>query len=352
MNSLIKLRDILNNPDVLDYQKNWIELGENSRCYLIYDLHLAKRILANKEFIPNNLIGNLNGLVKEPNFTFKSLSYYFDKSPFIINGMSHVKSRKDIIGFYRIIEDEIIHWLPSYLEDLFSSLNPELLDDPIKLTDYFIEKIFAKIIAYNLKCDANDLPKLPGKILCMFPNLKDLYSYEDDLSVLLNFINYQLTLNNRDIDDNWKLLSISIMGIDALGPAIIFGLLNSHNDDLFHHDKIFNESTPITVLSRLVNENLNIDDLKLIKNDVTHISPFLINQKIQYSSIEQEATIAFGHGVHMCPGRKIASVILVGFFDKWLVSNKNKLFDSNKYTFFKDLSVKVKKRHELIDLNR
>jgi len=342
MNSLINLRDILNNPDVLDYKKSWIKLGEHSKCYLIYDIDLAKKILANKEFTPNNLIGNLNGLAKEPDFNFKSLSYYFNKSPFIINGEIHTKSRKDIINFYRIIEEEIINWLPNYIDQLFLSLNSELLDDPIKLSDYFIEKIFTKIIAFNLKCNPNDIPKLPGKILCMFPNLKDLYSYEENLSELLNFINFQLALNNRDVDDNWKLLSISIMGIDALGPALVFGLLNNQNDGFFNNDEIFNESTPITVLSRRVINDIDFDDLRLKKNDITHISPFLINKKNQKNSISKNASIAFGHGIHMCPGRKIASLILVSFFDKWLIINKNKFYDKKKYIFFRDLSLRIK----------
>jgi hypothetical protein len=237
------------------------------------------------------------------------VSSHFAKSPFFLNGQNHLKSKKELIDFYKIIDLELHEFIGEYTNDYFSKAKKNL--SLLTFVSDYISEIFKQMLAKNLNCDMAEVPSLPGEIFFFYPQKKSLLDYDERINRLNLFVIKHLLRAQRDTNDSWMLLSIAIMGTETLFSAIVYGLLNDHYENI---PTLINEASPVTLIGRIIKEDTVINSLRLFKGQSIYLATALTyNTKVD----KQEPSIAFGYGVHICPGKKISIIILESFFKAW-----------------------------------
>jgi hypothetical protein len=101
------------------------------------------------------------------------------------------------------------------------------------------------------------------------------------------------------------------MGTETLFSAIVYGLLNDHYENI---PTLVYEASPVTLIGRIIKEDTVINSLRLFEGQSIYLAVALAHS---IKADKQEASIAFGYGVHICPGKKISIVILESFFKAW-----------------------------------
>lgn len=315
MFALYKIKKILNDPGMLDPNRDWMYLDEqNKSSVLIYELELGKKILAINSSSPFNTTEYFKAI---SNMELPSFDTYGKKLPMFLHGQPHFDARKQLNIFYKNIELSLLGFIDEKTVEYFQGSNNEKYIEPIKFTSIYLKKIFTTIIAQDLQCHEDEVPELPGEIFYMIPGKNKLQEYEVKIHKLNRFIEDRLSSLGRDSGDAWMFLSITIMGTDTLLSSLLYGMVYA---DQFNHDysRASYAANPVTVIGRIINEALSFDDLDLTIGQQVYVAPGIAYAH-QTVSPEKESldSMAFGHGAHLCPGRKIAQIIIENYLKVW-----------------------------------
>lgn len=337
----IKIKKILNNPNV-SYFDDLIYLGdENVSDALVCNRNLALEILKNKNFITYSHEERLqvaHKLIKN----LKSTYEHFSQQPLLIDGMPHIESRKKIIKIYELIYQNIDTWINSFTESFFNNINPVSLD-PILLVDDYINLVYRNIIATNLKVPLRDVPITPtGIIGNLIINKKFLNKFEDTIMELNEFIEFKLSELNRPKDEVWMLVSIPVQGYETMLGSLVYGLLNDPPNNLYWEaNELMRRASGVSLITRKCTEDVQLFEHFFYKNQFIHISPFAVNFN---SHFEPDKTIEFGYGKKLCPGKKLSLRIAQEFLYCFYKNKNLKLSIKNEGIIFERLSVLTPKR--------
>lgn len=333
---ILKLRELINNPEQLDDKLEWIALDDSTLpTLLIYGEKLGLEALKNPNFKPGDLLQYWKVLSKASEGDLTAIEVYFERAPTILHGEKHFVARRFFAPTYRRMESELPNWLATFTEDFFSLYNNHDQISPIAFAREYIQKFSRRIIAQDINVEAHELPDMPGEILQMITTLKILKAYDQRLNTLVEFIQSKLKLDGRDPDEAWSIVSTTVMGTEPLLSALVYALVLPTNDLVsFDAEKLMNESKPICVLGREAVRDFEIGGMVFKKGQRVQVTTDLIRSP----SINQKPIpppIPFGIGVHICPGKKLSLMVAEVFLKRW-VNAKDMHHKLNKVKFFRD----------------
>lgn len=135
------------------------------------------------------------------------------------------------------------------------------------------------------------------------------------MGALITYIQARLKNLQRSVDDVWPLASVTVMAQGPLSGALGYGLMNEAEDGMqWSGETLAFYSAPVSVFPRIVNRNLSFGDLNLGSGDLLVISPIICNLFGLRNHSIAGRSMSFGHGAHICTGRKIATKIIDFFF--------------------------------------
>jgi hypothetical protein len=330
----MNISNILNNPDILDSNKKWMLTMYNE--IVIYDGILAQYLLGSKDLTQYDFVANLQ-LISRNHISIKSVSDYFKNSPLLLDGFPHFKTRLEYSRFYTQIESRLKNVLPKLSDTFFKDITDR--EDALFFVDNYINLTFRKTIALELNCNLEVIPEIPqsNSVFKFVPTLNELQKFNSNLEYLYKFISERIGSKNA-----WLLLSIIIMG-ESIRSVLLFSLIHfkkNYTDDI---SKLFDEVSAISIIPRKALSLIVIDDLVIKENQSVFISPFLIryvNEKNQ--KIPQKNSLAFGYGVHSCPGKSIAKMICHSFLKSYVKYGEYFSINLSDGCFYRDFSLKIK----------
>jgi hypothetical protein len=335
MFTLSKIKEIINDPSSLAVGSEFIFLDDKPfPDLLVYGQELSKTILGINSLIPTNTLDYFKAI--NINLDLAHIEDHFRRSPFFLHGKEHFDSRRKLIPFYKKIEVNLLKTINGITSQYFENLPQEDHPKIIKIASDYIELAFKNIIANDLGCEISELPDMPGEIFHFFPARNALAAYNSRINKLKEFIENKLFRLNRDTDECWMLMSIAIMGTETLLGPLVYGVMHER-EGLSGMIAAPYEVNPVTIIGRIVKEKVTLNNLELNPGQQIYITPSLVYdlQSDKPNLDSDKISIAFGHGVHICPGRKIALIILESYFKGWLASNIDG--ESKNVKFMKDL---------------
>jgi len=341
----IKLKELLNDASSLDLSAEFLPLNHSKKPpLLIYGKALGEAILKSSDFIPMNLIDYFKVINNKPNTTFPSIDLYFNESPLFLNNQGQSDARKALSLLYKNMEDKLLEWLPSFTKNYFADIEMRGVDNPIRIAEQYTLGIFKKMILTELDCKEDMPMEFPGTIANMYKSAKDLGSYDRKLSLLFKFIEDKLLLAKRPPEDAWKIVSVVIMGTEAISNTLGYSMMmNERHENKWDAQTLAEEVTPISFTGRLSIKDTQINNMAIQEGQEVHVSFHLINKikSLQDKPPEKSNALAFGIGKHMCPGRKISLIIIQTFLDEWECFKGIKI-NSSHISYSRDLVFRLK----------
>lgn len=325
---------ILNNPNVLDLKTKWTLTNRNE--IVIYDELLAYNALKSKKLIQYDFISNLK-LIGHDQVSISYISDYFKNSPLLLRGSVHIKSRLEYSRFYEQVENLLKNILPNFTDSLFNNMAGG--ENALLFIDSFLSLTFKKIIALELNCYPEEIPDIPQShsVFKFVPSAFELRKFNHELNSLYKFI-----LKRTDNKNAWLLLSIIIMG-ESLRSILLYSLIHFKEDYTNDISKLFDEVSAISIIPRKALCLFKIDNLEVYKNQSVFISPFLIKFVAEKNKkIPLKNSLAFGFGIHSCPGKSIAKMISMSFLKSYLKYSNFFSINLDDGCFYRDFSLKVK----------
>ena len=341
----IKLKELLNDPSSLDLGAEFLPLNDSEKPpLLIYGKILGESILKSSDFIPVNLIEYFKAINNKPNAVFPSIDFYFKKSPLFLNNQEQSVARKALSLLYKNMEDKLLEWLPLFTKNYLESIEKRAVDAPITIAEEYTLGVFKEMILTELEYSEDLHIEFPGTIFNMYKSAKDLESYDRKLFILLKFMENKLVKINRSSEDAWKILSIVVMGTEAISNILGYSMvMNQHHEKKWSAEDLAEEVAPVSYTSRLSTKNIQINNLTIQEGQDLHVSFPLMNtiEFLKNKASEREKSVSFGIGKHMCPGRKISLIIIQTFLDEW-ERFKNIKINSSHISFSRDLAFRLK----------
>lgn len=317
MSNLLRIREALNSPSIIDISCEWMPLGGGeSPGILIYGDDLSLKILKSEHIFPANLVNYYLQVLKLSEGAFPNIERLFLYAPVFLSGDSHVEARKIFAKKYKEIEKDLSRWLPQFTNEYLLKLNNIDCENPNKLIAGFLNGVFKKIIARALMVEEQDIPLLPEKFFTIFPDKKQLIRIENALEKLREFFVEKITATGGEVSEAQILLSLHIFGIEPLESALLYGMLKpSQNQRIWEPKELFQKATPVNFFSRVVKNDFEIDNLKLKKNQEIYFCPSISHQYRSKLHSCQYASYAFGIGSHVCLGKNISYEVAYHFFE-------------------------------------
>lgn len=339
---ILKLRELINNPERLDNSLEWVVL-ENAEppTILIYGERLGLEALKNPNFKAVDLLQYWRVIAKAPEGHLKAMEVYFERAPTTLHGEKHFAARRFFAPTYRRIESDLHNWIDSFTEDFFYAYRHHDKINPLCLAREYIQELTSRIIAQDLNLEVRELPEMPGEVLQMMTTLKALEDYNQRLNDLVDFIQRRLKIQGRNPDEAWSIVSTTVMGTEPLLAALVYALMLPTNDLVsWNSEKLMSESKPISVLGREAVCDFEIGNMLFKKGQRVQVTTDLIrNPSVNQKSPQQ--AIPFGIGVHICPGKKISLIVADAFLKKW-ANTKEMYHKLNKVRFFRDFVLRAR----------
>ena len=201
---LVRLKELINNPSLLDLEKEWVRLGEDkTSAILIYGEHLSASIIKTDGTMPNHFINyfkTINNLNDQD--IIPSIEDHFKKTPTLLNGEDHFDARRFSAKIYRKIEVDLSGWIDEFTKNYISNFETSEVLTIENITS-FVVATMRRMIAKDIDIEDKELPDFPGEILLMFPRTDYLKEYDLKLKVLVDFIENRLVELNRDPNESW-----------------------------------------------------------------------------------------------------------------------------------------------------
>ena len=311
---IVKLNYLNNHPEELDHNDQLLVLEENKQTsILVYGESLGLKLLQSEHTIPIDPMGRfLNYIASvDPNSErFKTLHAYAQRGPMFLSGSAHIDARKKIAQFYKKIEDDLTPGLMAFTKDYLLKYKNTNEIEVEELCSVFIHELNKKIIANDLKIDESEIPEFPEHLLMYMPSLHVVDLKEKKLKALVAVIENQIKKQGRDHYDTWSLVSIIVMGLNAISSSLMFGLIKHQR--FISAEETIKSASALSILFREVTEDIEIDQIIFKKGTLLYIALHVMNDQ------SKDDSYAFGKGVHTCPGKKLATNIIDTFFKCWI----------------------------------
>lgn len=341
--SVLKLFYLLNNPAKVNFETPAMALDDlDPPTLLITSKALAKEILKAEKTHVFNLVNYWKTITRISAERTAPLSTHFGYSPLLQSGTAHREARKSLLPMYKSIEEELPGWLPQATEEFFrtaqSAQTPWRTDE---FADCYVRLVFKKILCFALNANESDCPPLPGQLFSFFLRRTQFDRYCTELNALHDWIVSKPPSNQET--NGHDLLSITVMGREPMVGALAYGInqRTDRNGDEWTAVSLMEESSPVSeLIAREITNDFSINDLQLKKNQIVHISPFLLD--LGSEPDEQLNPMPFGHGPHLCLGRGIALKITESFL-ACLKNSPDKMF--KRIDLFRDNVLSAKVQH-------
>jgi hypothetical protein len=314
---ILTIKSLIQEADSFETTDAWTCLKvEKPSCYLINDADLAREILKDETLLPRKVIDFWKRINRLDKNTLPHLTQYFQRTPLILSGKHHEAARDSLRPVYQSIERDLENTLFEANQHFFSAWQGKKKINITNFLSLYIDFINRTIIAKELMLHSDDIPRFDGFQLFEFmPSAKRLSSYDDKLGTLITYIQTRLNNLQRSADDAWPLASVTVMAQGPLSGALGYGLMNDAEDGMqWSGETLAFYSAPVSVFPRIVDRSLSFGDLNLGPGDLLVISPIICNLFGLRNRSVAGRSMSFGHGAHICTGRKIATKIIDLFF--------------------------------------
>lgn len=315
--AILKIKSFIYDADSYMSAEDWVCIEKSKpRVYLICDSELAREILKNKYLAPENLLLIWKLINRLKHSSLPNLTEYFHQIPLLHDDIDH-KCRRMLLGdIYQGIEKSLDSWLPIFNYKYFNTYRNQGNIDIFQFSKNYIDLLNREILARDLSVDVNSVPEFNASSLFLFmPNLQHLVVYEKKLEILVAFLDKKLISTGRSITDMWSLLSIAVMGQEPLWASLTYGIKNKPDkQSCWSGEDLMWQTTPVSAITRVVKFSTQIRELSLEVNDLVVISPTICHIKDVATSRLSPRSLSFGHGSHICPGRRIVTKIIDHFF--------------------------------------
>jgi hypothetical protein len=332
--TLLRLYSIVNQPLTLKNAKEgWLALDDKELpTILIFKEELAKKILKSEFLPPIDLISFFKEVNDLNSNHLPFLSNFFIKTPLLLKGENHFRTKASLIPIYKYIEKDLSKWVDIFVANFFDDKKINKTIDPITLAEAFVCSFFKEIISREIGISHDEIPDLPDDVLNISPKKISLEMNEKKLANLILFLKNKLDEKGRDEDEAWVFSTIALMGSQALRSAVIFALLKAPVDKIWDEELLFSKASPISVIGRIAMSDTKIDNLCIKKGQTFFISLSMINESSIHQIENFSQSFAFGSGPHKCPGRKISGIVMKALLNFWKIHHADFVLDQVKFT--------------------
>ena len=318
---ILKIKEIYSDlPE--NYPKGILRLGkELNSNLLVCENNIATEVLKSDNFQSVNLV-NISVTHDSDEKFLSSVLDHFSKTPLFLNGLKHIDARKKVLRLYELINQDLDDWIEDFSNKYIAKLDL-IKYDPIFLVDDFIQSIFKKIIANQIKVMPEEIPDLPGELLNnIVPNKVIFEPINKRLGALNAFIESRYKELGKDPADAWALISVPVMGYEPLLASLVYGLLNAPKNSKWDENELLIKAAAVSLLIRFAKEDIELANFSFKKDQIIFVSPFLANF---HDDFKKENSLEFGYGRKLCPGRKISIKITNKFFKAFYNNQKIKI---------------------------
>lgn len=316
--SIFKLLSYLNGQLVTPASQEMSRLDESEPvCWLVHREAIAREALQSSAMVPFNLLDYYKKVTRISSETIPAIESYFIHGPLALNGPEHIAARKEVLAEYRVIDESLEQWITKFSVALLEKYAGRKVR-ATELVRNYVEDVFKRIVAERIGCDSSQLPPLPGLLFDLLPRKSNLMHREAELETFARACSDKHPFP-ADIPPHfpWSLVTLVVMGKDALQNALLFGLHQAHKGDA---EALFRLSAPVSVIARSAISDTTLGGEAISAGQVIYISPFLIGQR------EPEGCrLEFGTGVHLCAGKRISIRIANAFFEAYRAISKIEL---------------------------
>lgn len=343
---VLRLRTLMNRPERIDLTQPVALLDEEAPpAVLVLDEALAREALKSDAIAPYDLLAYWKAAARRPSAPLSALEGFFRETPVLLHGEAQRAARKALVPCYRRIEHALPQWLPAFGRDYFQAQSRLQPLHALELARGFLEAANRQIMAIDVGCAADLLPPLPNSLFTLFPRPDALQDYDAKLAALIQVLADLLGAQNRDRGDAWALVSVAVMGQEALLAALVYGLTHEAPQAPWTAEALMQESAPVSMLvGRRALRDVRMKGVSFEQGQMIYICPFLTHQAaaVSKSAEEAPATLSFGSGVHVCAGRKIALILAQCFLDARLQQDDLSL-DCSGLIFSRDINLVVRR---------
>lgn len=295
---ILKLVTLLNREGTQATPVPCMRLHEGTPgSWLIRDAAIGHAILKSQHVKPFDLLRYFKQVTRTGDGELGAMEGYFTHGPLLRHGQPHHEARKAVVQLYQSIEADLAEWLEDYTQAFLHALR-KMPTPATRLAQDYVAGLYQHMIGRQLQCAPADLPPLPENLFDLMPRKATMQEANRGLQAFVDacLANAQHPLESR----LWPLITLVVMGKDALQTALLFAL---HHPDIFDADTLFRLSTPVNVIAREVTQASNIGNQPFCQGDILYVCPSLMETHPTYGRLE------FGAGQHICAGRKIALII-------------------------------------------
>lgn len=290
--AVLRLLQLLNAPaDRLQGQRCVaLEQGQGAG-QLVLDGDLARAILKHPQARPFDLWGYYLALTKLKAADLPHLSAYFAQGPLLRDGADHAQMRRALMPLYQRLEQRV---RDDFAGQIAAFAAPR---DHHALAADVADALFDLMLGAELGLAAADLPRMPGRLFSLLPRRAALIAREAELATYSAQIAAALAAQNKPAQMLWPLVTLGLMGHDALRCAVLFALTQP---SAAPNDASLRQIAPVGVLPRQFTQDVQIADQQFLAGQIAYICPYLLHETGAAMSF------AFGAGPHHCPGQRIA----------------------------------------------
>lgn len=316
MLGLLKLLQHLNAPHKLSREQKVVALEAGDGAgQLILDADLARAILKHPQARPFDLWEYYLTLTRLTADELPCLTGYFGKGPLLQHATEHSATRRALLPFYRRMERAVTEHFDAKLDAFIDGLAMAPERRPDDVAQGFADLLFGLMIAQELGLEAAAVPPSPGSFFTLLPRRETLIAREAELAQYVAVLRMHLARQGRPEEDVWALLTLVLMGHDALKGAVFFALSQPQSvAEVADAEGWMQAIAPVGVLPRQFDGPVDLDGVCFAAGQIAYICPHLVHQVAQSSA--RGRSFAFGAGAHMCPGRRIAVHALQALIDR------------------------------------
>lgn len=336
MSYLLRLRQFINHPETLDMSQEWVMLDKSAHpAILVYGKDLSIALLKPDKVAPTNFIEYYKKLLQLSNQNLPTIDAIFVCSPVLLYGDEHAQSRKTFSKKYKLIEENLQNWLPSFTSEFFSLVPGDEEINPIQLVANYIAGIFRTILATDLGVSVSEIPSLPPKLFFLTHPLAKVIDVEDRLRALKEYLEKTMLHQGRDLSEVWILLAIIVAGFEALEGTLMYGLTKEPaSRGTWEAKSLLREAAAVNFIGRRALENFSIGNLTISKNQEIYVCPTLVHRYMDAKNLANiNNSFSFGKGAHTCIGQVISTAVINSFFAEWsLFVERHPKIAAVKYT--------------------
>jgi hypothetical protein len=142
--TLLRLYSIVNQPlPLTNAKEGWLSLDdEELPSILIFEEELAKKILKSDGLVPIDLLDFFKSASGLNSSDLPSLSHFFIKTPLLLMGENHFRSKASLAHIYKHIEKDLSKWVDNFVANFFDDKKIDKTI-PILLIDQHNNYIFS-----------------------------------------------------------------------------------------------------------------------------------------------------------------------------------------------------------------